>query len=226
MKRLIIKKVYLKSGKSCLTSFWQRSPDQFKLGGSAWEIDDGTSFWVETIWVVKDSRGGEKVFPINFCIDDKPVFSKAEKRVQELTVFWKSLKTSHFTKFNFCVKNLHFILHWLIYAQKFKYILKIFLARKFKCRQTCLLIFKHCEPGFSATWLSKLLNNFFLSFFQVIQWMCLGSESHLRKDIKMSFFPWNKNKDKKSKKVSTTTSPVSSSSNEIGKDPDSGNLDF
>jgi len=31
----------------------------------------------------------------------------------------------------------------------------------------------------------------------------------------MSFFPWNKNKDKKSKKVSTTTSPVSSSSNEI-----------
>ena len=34
---------------------------------------------------------------------------------------------------------------------------------------------------------------------------------------KMSFFPWNKNKDKKSKKVSQTTSPVSSSSNEIGK---------
>jgi len=31
----------------------------------------------------------------------------------------------------------------------------------------------------------------------------------------MSFFPWNKNKDKKSKKVSQTTSPVSSSSNEI-----------
>ena len=147
--------VYLKSRKKLLNKFLTKiSRSVIKLGGLSREkLTTLRHFWVETIWVVKAILREERKFSRSIFALINRFFSKAEKRVQDNTVFWKSLKMSHtWTKFNLWSIKLIFKLifgpknnFWIFGAKiQIRDIFDLgkvnfgFLARKFKSSETFL----------------------------------------------------------------------------------------
>ena len=143
--------VYLKSRKKLLNKFLTKIfRSVIKLGGLSREkLTTLRHFWVETIWVVKAILREERKFSRSIFALINRFFSKAEKRVQDNTVFWKSLKMSHtWTKFNlssikliFGPKNNFWIFGAKIQIRDIFELGKVnfgFLARKFKSSETFL----------------------------------------------------------------------------------------